>query len=60
MPNFDEIGDRRAELATQIEEAYNLQRLQTSYCDKRLCVKVIESKFNYDSNGDRYRVADLR
>lgn len=63
VPSLDEIGERRAELdhlSTQIEKAKNLQRLQTSNCDKRLCVKIIESKCNYGSKDDRYCVADLK
>lgn len=63
VPSLDEIGARRAELdhlAAKIEKAQNLQRLQTSNCDKRLCVKIIESKCNYGSKGDRYCVADLK
>lgn len=63
IPSFDEIGARKAELAqltAQIEKAQNLKRLQTSHCDKRLCVKVIESKCNYGSKGDRYCVVDLK
>ncbi len=63
VPSLDEIGERKAELAhltAQVEKAQNLQRLQTSNCDKRLCVKVIESKCNYGSKGDRYCVADLK
>lgn len=63
VPSLDEIGARRAELdhlTAKIEKAQNLQRLQTSHCDKRLCVKVIESKCNYGSKGDRYCVADLK
>lgn len=63
VPSLDEIGARRAELdhlTAQVEKAQNLQRLQTSNCDKRLCVKVIESKCNYGSKGDRYCVADLK
>ncbi|WP_143821273.1 hypothetical protein [Moraxella canis] len=63
VPSLDDIGARRAELdhlTAQIEKARNLQRLQTSNCDKRLCVKVIESKCNYGSNSDRYYVAELK
>lgn len=63
IPSFDEIGERRAELSAltvQIEKAQNLKRLQTSNCDKQLCVKVIESKCNYGSKGDRYCVVDLK
>lgn len=63
VPSLDEIGERKAELAhltAQVEKAQNLQRLQTSNCDKRLCVKIIESKCNYGSKGDRYCVADLK
>ena len=63
VPSLDEIKERRAELnhlSAKIEKAQNLQRLQTSNCDKRLCVKVIESKCNYGSKGDRYCVAELK
>ena len=63
VPSLDKIGARRAELdhlTAQIEKAQNLKRLQTSNCDKRLCVKVIESKCNYGSKGDRYCVAELK
>lgn len=63
VPSLNEIGERKAELAylnAKIEKAKSLQRLQTSHCDKRLCVKVIESKCNYGSKGDRYCVAELK
>lgn len=64
VPSLDEIGARRGaeldHLTTQVEKAKNLQRLQISNCDKQLCVKIIESKCNYGSKGDRYCVADLK
>lgn len=63
VPSLDEIASRRAELdhlTAKIEKAQNLQRLQTSNCDKRLCVKVIESKCNYGGKSDRYCVAELK
>ncbi|UXZ05625.1 hypothetical protein [Moraxella nasicaprae] len=63
VPSLDEIASRRVELdhlTAKIEKAQNLQCLQTSHCDKRLCVKVIESKCNYGSKGDRYCVAELK
>lgn len=63
MPSLDEIGGSKAELEhleTKIEKAKNQQRLQTSNCDKRLCVKIIESKCNYGSKGSRYCAVDLK
>lgn len=63
VPSRDEIGSRRAELGSltaQIEKAKNLKRLQTSNCDKQLCVKVVESKCNYGGKGDRYCVVELK
>ena len=57
---MDRRGAELDHLTTQVEKAKNLQRLQISNCDKQLCVKIIESKCNYGSKGDRYCVADLK
>lgn len=63
VPSMDEIRSRTHQLEAinaQIEQSGSLKRLQTSQCDKQLCVKVIESKCNYGKKGDRYCVADLK
>ncbi len=63
IPSLDKIHSRRRQvelLNDQIEKAQNLKRLQTSNCDKRLCVKVVETQCNYGKKGDRYCVADLK
>lgn len=63
FPSFDEIEARRAELThlnAEIVKIKDLKRLQVSTCEKRLCVKVVESKCNFGKQNERYCVADLK